>query len=256
MSACWPLSTTAPVSASRKDEARPPRRGRASSTVTRVPRSARATAAERPAKPPPITTTCAMSGGQLRPSPRRQRKPDALVARQRDALVEDVEATRLDARQEALVDEPHGLRRCQGAAVLGREGPAGAQVVRARPPALEGHQRTDARRVASREELLLVAGEARQVVEREVEPPAGGVLGDVAQDVRELECDAEIAGVVGCGGVPAAEDLDAQEPDGRGHQVAVLLELVEGRVASARQVHLDAAAQIVEVAAAPRIPPP
>src|SRR5262245_12894456 len=97
MSACWPLHTKAPATSSRKAEARPPRRGRASTTVTRVPRSARATAAERPAKPPPITTTCAMSGGELRASPRRQGKPDTLVARQHDALVEDVEAARLDA---------------------------------------------------------------------------------------------------------------------------------------------------------------
>ena len=40
---------------------------------------------------------------------------------------------------------------------------------------------------------------------------------------------------------PAAEDLDAQEADGGGDQVAVLLELVEGPVAPAREIHLDAA---------------
>src|SRR5262245_13402375 len=136
MSACWPLSTTAPVSASRKDDARPPRRGRASSTVTRVPRPASSTAAASPANPPPMTTTSAMSGRELRAAPGGQREADALVARQRDALVEDVEAARLDARQQPLVDEAHGFCRRHRAAILRRQRATCTEVERPRPAAL------------------------------------------------------------------------------------------------------------------------
>src|SRR5262245_1204186 len=147
MSACWPLSTTAPVSASRKDDARPPSRVRASSTVTRVPRSASATAADRPAKPPPMTTTCGMSNRQLGPPPRRERQPDALVARQRNALVEDVEAARFDPGEEPLVDQSHRLGRRERAPILRRERATRAQIVGAGTPALERHERAHPRRV-------------------------------------------------------------------------------------------------------------
>src|SRR5262245_59394635 len=254
MRACWPLSTTAPVSASRKDDARPPRRGRASSTVTWVPRSASSTAAARPAKPPPMTTTSTMSGQKLGAAPGGQRQADALVARERDALVEDVEPARLDAREQPLVDEAHGLGRRHGAAILWRQRAARAQVEGARPAALEPPERPHARRVAAREHLVLGAAEARQVLQRQVETAPGGVLAYVAQDVGELERDPEIARVVGRAGAVMPEDLDAQQPDGGRDEVAVLLELVEGPVAPARQVHRDPADEIREVALREREP--
>src|SRR5262245_79510 len=248
MSACCPLSTTVPVAASTKDEARPPSRERASSTVTRAPCSASATPAARPAKPPPITTRLRITlCRKLGPSPGSERESHVLIAWQGDALVEDVEAARLDACQQPLVDEPHGFRGRERTAILGREGPARAQVVGASPTALERHQRAHSWGVAAGEELLLVAAEVPQILERQVDAAAGAVLAHVAQDVGELERDAEVVRIVHGGGMPAAEDLDAQEADGGGDQVAVLLELVEGPVAPAREIHLDAADQVREV---------
>src|SRR5262245_12440171 len=248
MSACCPLSTTVPVAASTKDEARPPSRGRASSTVTRAPCSASATPAARPAKPPPMTTRLRIRlCRELGPPPGGQRESHVLVARQRDALVEDVEAARFDARQQSLVDEPHGLRRRERATILGSEGSPRAQVVGACASALERHQRTHTCGVPAGEQLLLVAAEVSQVLERKVDAAAGAVLAHVAQDVGELERDAEVARIVRGGGMPAAEDLDAEEADGGGDQVAVLLERAEGPVAPAREIHLDAADQVREV---------
>ena len=54
---CWQLSIVSPVSRSMIELARPPSLGRDSSTVTAMPREARADAAARPASPPPTITT-------------------------------------------------------------------------------------------------------------------------------------------------------------------------------------------------------
>ena len=57
MATCWQLSIRSPVVLSRKELARPPSRGRLSSTVTAQPRGARAAAAASPASPPPTIST-------------------------------------------------------------------------------------------------------------------------------------------------------------------------------------------------------
>jgi hypothetical protein len=57
MLTCWQLSTNSPVTGSLKELARPPNRGRLSTIVIRRPRSTRAEAVARPAKPPPTITT-------------------------------------------------------------------------------------------------------------------------------------------------------------------------------------------------------
>lgn len=57
MLTCWHASTSCPVAGSVNDPARPPSRGRASSTVTREPRGASPAAAASPARPPPTTIT-------------------------------------------------------------------------------------------------------------------------------------------------------------------------------------------------------
>ena len=54
MLTCWQASISWPVVASVNELARPPRRLRDSSSVTRKPRGARAVAAARPASPPPM----------------------------------------------------------------------------------------------------------------------------------------------------------------------------------------------------------
>jgi hypothetical protein len=53
MLTCWQLSIGVFVSLSKNELARPPNRGRDSSKVTLMPRSANAAAAANPANPPP-----------------------------------------------------------------------------------------------------------------------------------------------------------------------------------------------------------
>ena len=60
---CWQLSIWVPVALSTNELARPPKRGRDSKTVTPTPRSADATAAARPANPPPTITVRGPRGG-------------------------------------------------------------------------------------------------------------------------------------------------------------------------------------------------
>src|SRR6185369_17063120 len=69
---------------------------------------------------------------------------------------------------------------------------------------------------------------------------------DVAQDVRELERDAEIERVVARAVASAADDLDADKPDGRGDAPAVLKEVVERLIPVGVEVHRDAVNYIFE----------
>jgi hypothetical protein len=75
------------------------------------------------------------------------------------------------------------------------------------------------------------------------------VLAQVAKDVGELKSESQVFGV----GLPALllvpEDAQADEPDNRGHAVAVTSQLLEGRVAELGQVHLDSREKLVQVAA-------
>src|SRR5262249_45719117 len=73
---------------------------------------------------------------------------------------------------------------------------ARAQVVGARPAALERHERRHPRRVATREQLVLAAVEAGEVLERQVEPPPRSLLVDGAEDVGQREGGAPGLGVV------------------------------------------------------------
>ena len=81
---------------------------------------------------------------------------------------------------------------------------------------------------AARQDLLPHA-EARQVVQREVEPAQRGVRGDVAQDVDELERDAQLYRVFARARVVVLEDLDGGQAHRGGHALAVLAQLGEGR---------------------------
>ena len=69
--------------------------------------------------------------------------------------------------------------------------------------------------------------EALEVLEREVEAVAGGVACDVAQDVRELQREAELDGVLARARVLVAEDLDRGEAHRGGDPLAVDAQLGE-----------------------------
>src|SRR5262249_52206912 len=151
---------------------------------------------------------------------------------------------RLDAVEQPHVDEAHRLGGRERDAILGRERRRSSQIVSACPATLESHQGSDASRVVAAEDVVLAAVEAPQVLERQIDAAAAAVLRDVAQYVGELKGDAEVDRVVARARVAMAEDLDAEEADGRGDAVAVAVQLVEVVVAPAGEVGLDAGDEV------------
>src|SRR5581483_9399388 len=238
-----PLSTSSPVRGSSNEYARPPRKGRASRSVTRTPARASRTAAASPANPPPTTTmwlTRAGEEAEMRPHPRRHREPRLLRPREPHLRSEDVVAPEHHSSQHLLVDEPHRLGGRERAAVLLGEREARPPVVFPGTRALEGHHPAEGLGAAAGEHVGLGAAEATEVLLRQVDAAARGVLGDVAQDVGELEGQPEVHRIVARRGVRVAEDLDAHEPHRARHVAAVTLEVVlPSRVAVADEVHLD-----------------
>ena len=77
--------------------------------------------------------------------------------------------------------------------------------------------------------------------------PGGGVLADVAQDVPDLQRDAEVVRERGAGGpVGAVEDAEREPPDRARDAAAVELELVERVVPVAAHVGLGAVDEVAE----------
>ena len=110
---------------------------------------------------------------------------------------EDVVAAPLDAPQRLEVHRPHDLGRHQPAPILRRPRLDRPPVELARPAALERDAawRTGSRHPAGRQVLDRAAG-GREVVERQVDAAAREIVLDVAQDVGELQRDAEVQRVV------------------------------------------------------------
>src|SRR5437899_7634296 len=71
---------------------------------------------------------------------------------------------------------------------------------------------------------------------------------DIAQDVGQLKCEAQLFGQIQGARVAKAKDVKAGEPDRAGDPVAVLAQMVEGGVGGNTEVHLRAGDEIVEVA--------
>ena len=76
-------------------------------------------------------------------------------------------------------------------------------------------------------ECHVVSGE---VFEGQIDATAFGVFGNVAENVGELEGDAGFLGQFFCGRIGVAEDADADEADDRRDEIAILIEIGEGRV--------------------------
>ena len=81
---------------------------------------------------------------------------------------------------------------------------------------------------------------------REINPSAGGVGADVAQDVGELERLAEMDGIIAARRIFVAENLDAQEADDGRDMVTILFQRLKVVVALDVQIHFAALDQIIE----------
>src|SRR5438876_774359 len=184
----------------------------------------------------------------------QQRSAIELLRNQhRDALTEHTEPSRLDLVEQGEVDPPHDLGRHERARVgRGKVLPCDP-VELPRAYRLVGHQAHERLGVTS--PLQIVDGDAErpEVFLRHIHAPGPGVGADVADDVRELECLAQLDRVLARAGVGVAEDLDAAEPDRRGDAVAVRVELLRRLVGDAVEVHLDAVDDRLERRARDRV---
>src|SRR5256712_4711312 len=188
--------------------------------------------------------------GILRPDlaerPGAERHAELLEARDRDAALEHPELAAFDASQQPQIDGPHDLRSQEALPVgLGKES-GRALKVPVGPRRLPPHESQEGRRALPLEELRLAVSARGDLVERHVDSPAQGVRLEVAEDVRELQGDAEVDGIVAAPYVAASEDRQADETDGRGDAAAVDAQLVEVPVARPPQVHRHPVEEILE----------
>src|SRR5450631_1173573 len=164
--------------------------------------------------------------------PRRFPRDPRLVQRcERDATVENAKSVALDLGEQRAIHGGHHQPRALGAPVtpgerrerLRIEGPRAFDLVR--------HQRQESGRELAPEDVRIADAETPQFVLRQIDAAALRVLADVADDVGELERDAEFAGIRSRGGFFVTEYLRRQQSDNSGNAVAVALERGEVLIA-------------------------
>ncbi len=89
---------------------------------------------------------------------------------------------------------------------------------------LESHQLEELRRRRPASELVLGDTEASQIFERQIDPAAAIILGDVAQDVGPLERQAALDGGRRRRRVAGAQMQARRQPDHRRDLVAIVVE--------------------------------
>ena len=95
-------------------------------------------------------------------------------------------------------------------------------------------------------QIVLGAAETLQILGWNVHAAALEIRRHVADDVRQLQRNAEIDRVIARLQIAIPENLDADQPDRRRHAQAVLPQLLERVVAVALQIHGHAVDQILE----------
>ena len=252
MLTCWQASTSCPVAGSVNDPARPPSRCRDSSTVTRNPRGASATAAARPGEPaaddqPPSRRShtqphfaghaegVAAPWPAVRPAPggRTRRSPRRSISSSSRAVVPAI--TRKTARPSADSSRPAASALRVVAPAPGRPGTASAPGTpgRAGPPRL--------RRAA--EPLQFVGAAGRPGRGPGPRPGRGGCSSAGTRRPRPRPA----LRVLGVHTGPQAPDADARQPDRRRHPVAVRVQLGERGEPHRLQVRLDAVDHVEQV---------
>ena len=89
-------------------------------------------------------------------------------------------------------------------------------------------------------QIVFAAAVGAQILLRNIDATLLEITPHVAQDVGELQGDAEIDRVLLRRRLAAAEDVEADEPDGRRDANAVPVQFVERLVAARPEIHLDA----------------
>src|SRR5205823_3009112 len=159
------------------------RRLRDSNTVTRNPRGASATAAARPARPPPMMATRSATSdpppahgegpqqeGELPPSAQSHPPAEYVVVAGLNLLQQTAVRSIHHLEYRAARRREHGRQRFRGF------------VIAAGPVHLKAHERPEPLRAA----ITPLSGralEALHFIARQVDPAAGQIFGEVAQDV-------------------------------------------------------------------------
>ena len=181
------------------------------------------------------------------------RSDDAELRQRRELRrrAEHVEPVLLDPVQRLRVEirERRDARRAAPVEPRQQRPPLGQ--VRPRPLRLVRHQCAPLRGAPPCSDVRFGHAELGQLVLRQVDTAERPVLGNVADDVDELKCDAERLGALPLG---SAVHRDARDADGPGDAPAVAAEILERRVPRLLGV-LDAAVdEVVERLARDRIP--
>src|SRR5271157_3732817 len=182
----------------------------------------------------------------LRPKVDGQGGPQFLMGGHAHAFTKDVIAALLDPPQETPVDRRHNLSGNQPAPVLRRKEMARFGEEAASPVRLELHEPNESVLINAREQFIGTHAELIEVRAGEVDAPAARVALDIPQDVDKLQGLAEIHGVVARAEVRITEDLDRNQPNGRGHAIAVNREVIKGLIARPCQIHLEAEDEVLE----------
>ena len=95
-------------------------------------------------------------------------------------------------------------------------------------------------------EVVFAAAAGEEVLVRQIDSAAGEVLGDVAENVCELEGDSAVVREVHGLGRGEAPDVDRRDPHGTGHAIAVAFEVDKRVVAAAVEIHADACQDVAK----------
>jgi len=152
------------------------------------------------------------------------------------------------AVEDFFVNGAHGFGGNEGPGVGGRKGLAGLLEEFAGTGGLVVHQAGKIAVGFSGEEAGFADVKTVEVFDGEVDAAEGGILGDVAEDVRELEGVAEVLGINGAPRIFATKDADADQANGAGDAPAVGTEIFGGGVVPGFDVHLNAEDDLVEKA--------
>src|SRR5882724_3161889 len=112
---------------------------------------------------------------------------------------------------------------------------------------LEVHQGDKGRGVALLEKVSFGVLKGTQFLEGQINPSAFSILFDIANDVSELEGNAQVVRIALHPSVVCTKDRKTRQTHHRRHVVAVLFQLRERGVALDRQVHLHAADEFLKV---------
>ena len=97
------------------------------------------------------------------------------------------------------------------------------------------------------------ATETLQIFGGKIDAAAGGIFRNVAENVGELEGEAEVIGQLESARIGKTEDADAALADDAGDTMTIEAQIVEGAVGRRVQIHLSAGDELFEIAGRNRI---